>query len=101
MRWSGSQALALVRAFSGTLAATLGSTLHGALVSGYDTTLVSDAHTTGDPTESPGRMAGTLKAKDGWLYRTHSGNPRQMRSRRPLSADNRTPPPSGLRLHPV
>jgi hypothetical protein len=25
-----------------------------------------------------------------WLYRTHSGNPRQMRRRRPLSPNNRT-----------
>jgi nicotinamidase-related amidase len=60
-------------------------TLHGALVRGYDTTLVSDAHTTGDSTEwgapppdqviahtnlywtyqtAPGRTAGTVEAKD-------------------------------------
>ena len=31
--------------------ACIRSTLHGALVRGYDTTLVSDAHTTGDQTE--------------------------------------------------
>jgi nicotinamidase-related amidase len=61
------------------------STLHGALVRGYDTTLVSDAHTTEDQTEwgapppdkviahtnlywtyqtAPGRTAGTVKTKD-------------------------------------
>ena len=61
------------------------STLHGALVRGYDTTLVSDAHTTEDLSpwgapppelviahtnlywgnhEAPGRMAGTVEAKD-------------------------------------
>jgi nicotinamidase-related amidase len=61
------------------------STLHGALVRGYDTTLVSDAHTTGDQTEwgapppdqviahtnlywtcqtAPGRSAGTAAAAE-------------------------------------
>jgi nicotinamidase-related amidase len=61
------------------------STLHGALVRGYDTTLVSDAHTTGDQTAwgapppeqviahtnlywtyqtAPGRTAGTVETKD-------------------------------------
>jgi nicotinamidase-related amidase len=61
------------------------STLHGALVRGYDATLVSDAHTTEDQTEwgapppdqviahtnlywsnhrAPGRTAGTVEAKD-------------------------------------
>jgi nicotinamidase-related amidase len=61
------------------------STLHGALVRGYDTTLVSDAHTTEDQTEwgapppdkviahtnlywtyqrAPGRTAGTVKTED-------------------------------------
>ena len=61
------------------------STLHGAFVRGYDTTLVSDAHTTGDRTEwgapppdqviahtnlywtyttAPGRTAGTVETKD-------------------------------------
>jgi nicotinamidase-related amidase len=61
------------------------STLHGAFVRGYDTTLVSDAHTTGDQTawgapppdqviahtnlywtyqEAPGRTAGTAQTKD-------------------------------------
>src|SRR5882672_9210255 len=61
------------------------STLHGALVRGYDTTLVSDAHTTGDQTSwgapppdqviahtnlywtyqtAPGRTAGTMKTND-------------------------------------
>jgi nicotinamidase-related amidase len=61
------------------------STLHGALVRGYDTTLVSDAHTTEDQTawgapppdqviahtnlywtyeEAPGRKAGTVETKD-------------------------------------
>jgi nicotinamidase-related amidase len=61
------------------------STLHGALVRGYDTTLVSDAHTTEDQTAwgapppaqviahtnlywtyqtAPGRTAGTVKTKD-------------------------------------
>jgi len=61
------------------------STLHGALVRGYDTTLVSDAHTTGDKTEwgapppaqvishtnlywtyqeAPGRTAGTVETKN-------------------------------------
>jgi nicotinamidase-related amidase len=60
------------------------STLHGALVRGYDTTLVSDAHTTNDQTEwgapppgqviahtnlywtdqtAPGRTAGTVETK--------------------------------------
>jgi nicotinamidase-related amidase len=61
------------------------STLHGALVRGYDATLVSDAHTTEDLSpwgapppdlviahtnlywgnhEAPGRKAGTVEAKD-------------------------------------
>ena len=61
------------------------ATLHGAFVRGYDTTLVSDAHTTGDKTEwgapspdqviahtnlywthqrGPGRTAGTVATKD-------------------------------------
>lgn len=61
------------------------STLHGALVRGYDATLVSDAHTTEDQTEwgapppdkviahtnlywgnhqAPGRTAGTVETKD-------------------------------------
>jgi len=61
------------------------STLHGALVRGYDATLVSDAHTTEDQTEwgapppdkviahtnlywtyqkAPGRTAGTVKTSD-------------------------------------
>jgi len=61
------------------------STLHGALVRGYDATLVSDAHTTEDLTEwgapspeqviahtnlywsdqvAPGRTGGTVKAED-------------------------------------
>jgi nicotinamidase-related amidase len=61
------------------------STLHGALVRGYDTTLVSDAHTTEDMTPwgglppdqiisftnfywkhhtAPGRKAGTVETKD-------------------------------------
>jgi nicotinamidase-related amidase len=61
------------------------STLHGALVRGYDTTLVSDAHTTEDLTawgapppeaviahtnlywsehRAPGRTAGTVEAKE-------------------------------------
>jgi nicotinamidase-related amidase len=61
------------------------STLHGAVVRGYDATLVSDAHTTEDHTEwgapppeaviahtnlywtyhpAPGRTAGTVKADD-------------------------------------
>jgi nicotinamidase-related amidase len=61
------------------------STLHGALVRGYDATLVSDAHTTEDLSpwgapppelviahtnlywgnqEAPGRRAGTVEAKD-------------------------------------
>jgi nicotinamidase-related amidase len=61
------------------------STLHGAFVRGYDATLVSDAHTTGDQTawgapppdqviahtnlywtdqEAPGRTAGTVQTKD-------------------------------------
>ena len=61
------------------------STLHGALARGYDTTLVSDAHTTEDLTEwgnpppdaviahtnlywkfqkAPGRTAGTVETKD-------------------------------------
>ena len=61
------------------------STLHGAFVRGYDATLVSDAHTTGDHTQwgapppdqviahtnlywqhhtAPGRTAGTVETKD-------------------------------------
>ena len=65
--------------------ACIRSTLHGALVRGYDATLVSDAHTTGDKTAwgapppdqvightnlywtyqtAPGRTAGTVEAKD-------------------------------------
>jgi nicotinamidase-related amidase len=61
------------------------STLHGAIVRGYDATLVSDAHTTEDQTEwgapppdqviahtnlywtyhqAPGRSAGTVQTKD-------------------------------------
>jgi nicotinamidase-related amidase len=65
--------------------ACIRSTLHGALVRGYDATLVSDAHTTGDRTEwgapppgqviahtnlywtyqtAPGRTAGTVETKD-------------------------------------
>jgi nicotinamidase-related amidase len=65
--------------------ACIRSTLHGALVRGYDTTLVSDAHTTGDQTEwgapppdqviahtnlywtyqtAPGRTAGTAATAD-------------------------------------
>src|ERR1700687_5510899 len=65
--------------------ACIRSTLHGALVRGYDATLVSDAHTTGDSTEwgapppgqviahtnlywthqtAPGRIAGTVETKD-------------------------------------
>jgi nicotinamidase-related amidase len=64
--------------------ACIRSTLHGALVRGYDTTLVSDAHTTEDQTawgapppdqviahtnlywtyeEAPGRTAGTVETK--------------------------------------
>jgi nicotinamidase-related amidase len=65
--------------------ACIRSTLHGALARGYDATLVSDAHTTEDQTESgapapdlviahtnlywsyqtaPGRTAGTVETKD-------------------------------------
>jgi nicotinamidase-related amidase len=65
--------------------ACIRSTLHGAFVRGYDTTLVSDAHTTEDLTEwgapppgtiisftnlywgnhaAPGRTAGTVETKD-------------------------------------
>ncbi len=65
--------------------ACIRSTLHGAFVRGYDTTLVSDAHTTDDQTEwgapppdqviahtnlywtyqtAPGRTAGTVKTKE-------------------------------------
>jgi nicotinamidase-related amidase len=65
--------------------ACIRSTLHGALVRGYDATLVSDAHTTEDQTEwgapapeqviahtnlywtyqtAPGRTAGTVETKD-------------------------------------
>ena len=67
------------------------STLHGALVRGYDATLVSDAHTTEDLTQwgapppdqviahtnlywtyhkAPGRTAGTVETKDVNLDRT-------------------------------
>jgi nicotinamidase-related amidase len=65
--------------------ACIRSTLHGALVRGYDATLVSDAHTTGDKSEwgapppaaviahtnlywkyqtAPGRAAGTVETRD-------------------------------------
>jgi len=65
--------------------ACIRSTLHGALVRGYDTSLVSDAHTTEDQTEwgapppyqviahtnlywtyqaAPGRTAGTVQTKE-------------------------------------
>ena len=65
--------------------ACIRATLHGAFVRGYDTTLVSDAHTTEDQTEwgapppemvikhtnlywtyeeAPGRHAGTVETKD-------------------------------------
>ena len=65
--------------------ACIRSTLHGAFVRGYDATLVSDAHTTGDQTawgapppdqviahtnlywayqSAPGRTAGTVEAND-------------------------------------
>jgi nicotinamidase-related amidase len=65
--------------------ACIHSTLHGAFVRGYDVTLVSDAHTTGDKTKwgapppdqviahtnlywtyqtAPGRTAGTVKTRD-------------------------------------
>jgi nicotinamidase-related amidase len=65
--------------------ACIRSTLHGALVRGYDATLVSDAHTTGDKSNwgapppdmvikhtnlywkyqtAPGRKAGTVETKD-------------------------------------
>ena len=65
--------------------ACIRSTIHGALVRGYDATLVSDAHTTGDKSEwgapppdvviahtnlywkyqtAPGRTAGTVETKD-------------------------------------
>src|SRR5260221_2510345 len=65
--------------------ACIRSTLHGALVRGYDATLVSDAHTPGDKSEwgapppdmvikhtnlyskyqtAPGRRAGTVETKD-------------------------------------
>jgi nicotinamidase-related amidase len=65
--------------------ACIRSTLHGAFARGYDTTLVSDAHTTRDQTEwgapppeqvivhtnlywsdqtAPGRTAGTVETKD-------------------------------------
>ena len=65
--------------------ACIRSTLHGAFTRGYDATLVSDAHTTGDQTEwgapppdqviahtnlywshqaAPGRTAGTVKTED-------------------------------------
>jgi hypothetical protein len=37
-------------------------------------------------------MVGDLRM---WLYQGPPGNPRQMRRRRPLYADNRTPPPRG------
>jgi nicotinamidase-related amidase len=65
--------------------ACIRSTIHGAFARGYDATLVSDAHTTGDRTEwgapppdqviahtnlywkyqtAPGRTAGTVETKD-------------------------------------
>src|SRR6266550_524071 len=65
--------------------ACIRSTIHGAFARGYDATLVSDAHTTGDKTEwgapppdvviahtnlywkyqtAPGRTAGTVETKD-------------------------------------
>ncbi|MDB5072681.1 MAG: Isochorismatase [Candidatus Eremiobacteraeota bacterium] len=72
------------------------STLRGALVRGYDATLVSDAHTTDDLTEwgapppnqviahtnlywsyhtAPGRTAGTVETKDVDFSRTRQGIP--------------------------
>ena len=65
--------------------ACIRSTIHGGLARGYDATLVSDAHTTGDKTAwgapppevvishtnlywkhqtAPGRTAGTVETKD-------------------------------------
>jgi nicotinamidase-related amidase len=65
--------------------ACIRSTIHGAFARGYDTTLVSDAHTTGDKTQwgaprpdqviahtnlywryqsAPGKTAGTVETKD-------------------------------------
>jgi nicotinamidase-related amidase len=73
--------------------ACIRSTLHGAFVRGYDTTLVSDAHTTGDRTAwgapppgqviahtnlywtyqaAPGRAAGTVKTEDVDFGRSHA-----------------------------
>ncbi len=78
--------------------ACIRSTLHGALVRGYDATLVSDAHTTNDRTSwgapppeqiiahtnlywsnqtAPGRTAGTVETKDvgfGRRHETRSGS---------------------------
>jgi nicotinamidase-related amidase len=76
--------------------ACIRSTLHGALVRGYDTTLVRDAHTTEDQTSwgapppdqviahtnlyweyqrAPGRTAGTVETKDVDFGRTRDRDP--------------------------
>ena len=51
------------------------STLHGALVRGYDTTLVSDAHTTADQTEwgAPPPAAVIAHTNLYWTYQTAPG----------------------------
>jgi nicotinamidase-related amidase len=79
--------------------ACIRSTIHGALVRGYDTILVSDAHTTNDQTAwgapspaqviahtnlywtyqtAPGRTAGTVEAQD-----VDFGTPRSLAVRNP------------------
>ena len=55
--------------------ACIRSTLHGALVRGYDTTLVSDAHTTGDQTKWGAPPPGQVIAHTNlyWTYQTAPG----------------------------
>jgi nicotinamidase-related amidase len=55
--------------------ACIRSTLHGALVRGYDATLVSDAHTTGDQTRWGAPPAGAVIAHTNlyWKYQTAPG----------------------------
>jgi hypothetical protein len=64
--------------------------------------LIRNAYRSVDPCIREGALVtGLLGDLRMSLYRATPGNPRQMRRRRPLSNDNRTPPPTGLRLHPV
>lgn len=57
--------------------ACIRSTLHGALTRGYDTTLVSDAHTTSDKTQW-GAPSPDLVIADTNLYWTYQEAPRRV-----------------------